>query len=498
MSGSDRTFGALISHDCVCLVEYAAERGGLRVIAHRTENARSGSIGEALGRLSSLLSAVDARAATVALAIEQFGVFHHVMTLPGATDDVLRPVIRREVQRVFGVVDPVIAFARGEPQERREPGRADPRTAPRQLFVAGAPSETIDALSRGIGEPHVNIEIATVVPKAIHSLYEASGGSLEPTAVLVCLEGGPHLSFFLGGRLELAIDPPIALEGERPTVAIMLDQVERGAVYFRQQFRGAAATRFLVAAREGEYDALAAALEERLGARVSPLFTGTTSPEAVVAMGAVLEAERVCPLDLYPHPPTLSDRLAVALRGPNLAVACASVAAVVAVIWASSQVSALAMVRRETAQRQTSVQQAMLAVEPMRQIAQRRADFAHQVQFVRLSSDERATLATALEAMAEEAPPGVRFDSLRVSRVADGWSAAIGGQADGSSAAQAVRNLNTFFNAVRGRLGITSASLDQFDYPASAADSTHARSPVVVIAFRLTFRIARTVAGAGH
>lgn len=490
MSAARRTFGALISHDSVCLVEYATERTGIRVVGEWIDNSPSASIDEALARLRALFVANDVRSGTLSLAVEQFGVFHHVAMLPGAGDDVLRPVIRREIQRVFGVTDPVFAFKRGAQQERREPNRADPKTAPRQVIVAGAPRDTIDALGHGFTEPRIDVEIATVVPKAIHSLYEVRDAGHEPTAVLVCLEGGPHLSFFLNGRLELAIDPPIALEGDRASIAVTLDQVERGAVYFRQQFRGATATRVLLAARAGEYDALAAEIEMRLGVQVSPLFAGTTSPEAVVAMGAVLEARSEEPLDLYPHLPTLSDRAQAFLRGPNLVAGAVAVAAVMAGIWALAQFATLGSTRREAETMRASIRSGLTAVAPMRDIAQRRADFARQVAFVRQSDDERSSLTTTLEAIAQEAPPGVRFDSLRVSRIASGWSAVVGGQATGATSAQSVRNLDTFVNSVRLRRGVSAASLDQFDYPAST-DTTHGASAGVAVMFRLTFQIAR-------
>ncbi|HEY4217836.1 MAG TPA: hypothetical protein VGM67_11910 [Gemmatimonadaceae bacterium] len=498
MSSAKRTFGALVSHDGVCLVEYAVERTGIRVVGEWSESGHSASIGDALERLRGLLSANDVRGGSIALAIDQFGVFHHVMMLPGANDDVLRPVVRREVQRVFGVTDPAFVFTRGGMQERRAPGRADARTAPRQLFVAGASRETVDALASAFPEKRVYVDIATVVPKAIHSLYQASGGGVEPTAVLVCLDGGPHLSFFLDGRLELAIDPPIALEGDRPSPSVIVDQVERGAVYFRQQFRGAEATRLLLATRENEYAELAAAIEQRIGVRVSPLFEGTSSPEAVVAMGAVLEArnEDADALDLYPHPPTIADRAAVLMRGPNLAVSAAVAAAVIAGFWAFSQFTALSTVRRETTALRAAARSSAQAVEPMRQIAERRADFTRQAAFVEQSDAERATLTAALEAIAEEAPVGVHFDSLRVSRSAAGWSGAIDGQTSGATTAQSVRSLETFFNAVRAKPGVSSASLDQFNYPSSGPDTTHAGNQSVGLVFRITFEIARTAAPA--
>src|ERR1043165_3937534 len=109
---------------------------------------------------------------------------------------------------------------------------------------------------------------------------------------------------------------------------MIIDQVERGAVYFRQQFRGASATRILLAARAEEYEQLAADLESRLGARVKPLVGGHASPEAVIAMGAVLESQSAAPLDLYPHPPTVGERVTAALKGPNAVMAAATAAAV--------------------------------------------------------------------------------------------------------------------------------------------------------------------------
>ncbi|HVX37973.1 MAG TPA: hypothetical protein VHB25_00270 [Gemmatimonadaceae bacterium] len=501
MSGGSRAFGALIAHDGVCLVEYETERTGMRVVEQWTDPARAQSIDEALGRLRALIEARGSRQPRVAIAIEQFGVFHHTMTLPGAADDVLLPVVRREVQRVFGVADPVVSFARGGAVERREGARADERTAPRQLFIGGAPRAVADALTSAFRGSDIRVEVATVVPKAIHSLYEATGSSLEPTAVLVCLEGGPHLAFFLEGRLELAIDPPIALEGERHPVPMILDQVERGTVYFRQQFRGAQATRLLLAAPADEFEALASTLESRLGVRVKPLFTGASSPAAIVAMGAVLEARHAAPLDLFPHPPTASQRIARALRGPNAIVAAAASAAMLAALWAASQFWALQSTRRESAALEAGVRQGITQVAPIRDVAQRRADAAKQVEFIRASTRERSTLAAELSEVAGALPAAVRLDSILVSRAKDGWATSIEGTAAGETTADAVRALDLFYSAVRGRSDVSDPNLDQFDYatPTAVGDTAakkQADAPPtsggpVTLQFRMSFTLAR-------
>ncbi|MGH7619588.1 MAG: hypothetical protein ACREPM_20430 [Gemmatimonadaceae bacterium] len=482
-----RTFGALLSHDGVCLVEYRAERAGIRVMEQWTDATRCATIDEALARLVAIVSALHVKKARIAAAVEQFGVFHHVMTLPHADDDVLRPVIAREVQRVFGLTDPVFAFTR---DDSPAPARADGRAAPRQVFIGGAPKDVVDSFAGPLASGRVEIELVTVVAKAMHSLYRASGATHEPTAVLSCLEGGPHLAFFLDGRLELAIDPPIALEGDRGPIPVILDQFERGAVYFRQQFRGATATRLLLAAPAGDYDTLAAALEQRLSIRVSPLFSGSVTPAAVVAMGAVLEARHAAPLDLLPHPPTLTDRVRVALEGPNALVAGMATAAAVAGIWSATQFASLSSLRRERDALRADLRASVPAVEPMRKIAETRADYARRVQFVGASRDERASLTSTMQSIAHETPGGVRFDSLRIVRAASGWTVAVAGAASGTTAAQSVRALDGFYQAVRSRPGVTSASLDQFDYT-PAADSTKRAGAPVVADFHVSFSLSR-------
>ena len=487
MSGP-RTFGALIAHDGVTLVEYRDERTGFRIVEQWHDGGRSASIDEALARLAALVDALGLRRARIALAVEQFGVLHHLMTLPPADDAVVAPIVKREVQRVFGVADPVVAFSRGALHERREPARADERTAPRQVFVAAAPAATVDAL-RVLASRGIEIEIATVVPKALQSLYEATGGSLEATAVLVCLESGPHLAFFLDGRLELAIDPPIALEGDRPTLAMILDQVERGAVYFRQQFRGATAGRALVAARADEYDAIAAALESRLGTRVKPLFTGVQSPEAVVAMGAVMEARSSAPLDLFPHPPTMSDRIGDALRGPNGLVAGAAAAALLAALWGAQQVRGLSSAQRENQAMRAALAAAVPQLDPLRRVALRRADVVKQAAFVRGTLADRERVTRAVARVSAAASDAIVFDSLRVARGAGKWTVGVLGSARGGSAAQAVNALDSFLKAVRSQPDVVSANLDDFDYPAQAPDSMRHGDVSVTIRFHMSLGV---------
>jgi hypothetical protein len=132
----------------------------------------------------------------------------------------------------------------------------------------------------------------------------------------------------------------------------------------------------------------------------------------------------------------------------------------------------------------------------MRQIAERRADFAKEVAYGRDLSEERAALTRSLVAIAAGAPDGIRFDTLRIARSNAGWTASIAGQATGASTARAVRNLDEFYQAVRRNPGVVSATLDQFDYPTpKAEDSTHKVEEPLVLQFRVSFDLARTEDG---
>lgn len=485
---TQRTFGALLSHDTVCLVEYVAEASGVRIVNQWVDRERTELIADAVARLSTLLSALGVEKPRLAITIEQFGVFHHVLTRPSAPDDVLRPIITRESHELFGVDDPVVAFTRGPMHERREGGRADARTAPTQLFVAGAPRHTIGTIRRMLTDDGVDVEIVTVVPKSVHGLYRATGATLEPTAVLVCLESGPHLGFFLGGRLELAIDPPVAVGGGRATVSVILDQLERGAAHLRQRFGDLAATQLFLSAPASEFDAIVSALDDRV--HVSALFAGA-APEAVVAMGAVLEALQAEPLDLYPRAPVVVERARGVVRGPNVGLIGVAAAALIAGIWATTELVSLTLARREADNLRAALAAGSPSLQPMRRTAEQRADFAHSLDFVAATQDERSALANSLKAIAESVPADVRFDSLNVARAASGWTVTIGGESTGASTSQAVNTLDALYQSVRAASGVSTASLDNFDYPAAARRDVARPGSPVVIRFKITLGLAR-------
>jgi Tfp pilus assembly protein PilN len=484
-----RSYAALVDPDGISLIEYRREKAGFRIVEQERDSRHHDTAAEACDRLVELLSAKRFARASLVIAMQHLGSFHHMMTLPGAADDVLRPILQREIQRVFGVSDPAFAFAAGPPVERRTADRADPATAPRMLFIGGMPQGTLETLVEKLALPNLEVRCVTVVPEAIRRASREAVGDGETTAVLVCLASGAHVGFFVSGRLELSLEPPSALAG---ALALdpdtILEQVERGNVYLKQQFRGAEARRLLLAAPANMQESLASQLEERFGFRVQPLMPRIASPEATVAMGAVLEAESEHPLDIYPHPPTLLERARTALRGTQGVATAAATAALVAGLWAALQITSIHNAERDVQSLRNQINTSLPTLAPIRRMVDRRAAYSEQLDIAEQVHGQRAMLAGQLASLASFAPASIHFDSLTVTRTQNGWTVSVAGEAASSSAAESVHALNQFYEALRSGSGVTAPSLDRFDYPArTVADSSAHRGDDVKIQFRVSY-----------
>jgi hypothetical protein len=453
MTPRGRSFAAVIDQDGLALIEYRQDKTGFRVVGSRSDFRRFDSAVAASEALVALLEAERAKRAKLCIAIHGFGTFHHTMVLPTASDDVIRPIVEREVRRVFNTADPHVAISRGPPVERRDAPRTEGGAdqLPRQILVAGAP-RSIVADVRGVLEgAGVSIEILTVIPETLRRVFDALDGSSTTTAMVVCLAGGPHLAFFVAGRLELALEPPIALEGVGAVdPASIVEQFERGVLFLRQQARGATPTRVLLAALPSDFDAIAGALASRFGVRVDPLARSLGSPEEAIAMGAVLESETPTPLDLIDHPPHLGARIRSAVRGPwRFAVPAAGIAAV-ALVWGGIQFGGLFAKRREIEDLRGQVQQGLPALEQIREAVQERALIAQLRETTGMSHGERRRLAAILARLASAAPGTVHFDSLSIVRMSDGWRGSVQGTASATTGAEAVRGITGFIRSVQG------------------------------------------------
>ena len=316
-----RTFAALIDQESVVLLEYRQEETGFRLLDSRRRQQRWASPEDAADGVVALLDEMDAGNATVSVVLQHFGSFFHTLLLPPSGPEISQ-VIQDEIQHAFNIADPVFAFGVGNAERR-------------QLLIGGAPRSVVDAIRSRFVRNHVRVDILTVTPDVFRRLFETLDRSVETTALLVCLGNGPHLAFFVNGRLELAIEPQLTLEGESPLdSAVIVEQLERGAIFLRQQARGAVATRLLLSAPADVYEAMASTIEARTGMDVAPLGRGIGSPESVVAMGAVVAARGTEKLDFFPRPPAFEQRLKRAVSTPTLITTIFLTVAAVAALWA--------------------------------------------------------------------------------------------------------------------------------------------------------------------
>lgn len=448
-----RAFAALLDQDNVAVLEYQEEQGGFRLVDSRERHQRFSAPDDAADAVVELLAELKAKNATVSIVLQHFGSFFHTLVLPPADRDHLRQIIQREVQRSFNITDPAFAFSGGSSVERRDAARAGGQV-PRQTFVAGAPRSVVEAIQARFQKAKVRVEGMTVVPEVFRRLYETLDGSTEATAVLVCLRNGPHVAFFVNGQLELAIEPPLTLEGEAPLdTSVIIDQLERGAIFLRQQARGTVATRLLLAAGAAEYETLASTIEARTGMHVASLGKGIGSPEAVVAMGAAVAARAEEPLDIYPRPPALEERLQGVMTGAGFLTTALLTAAGVAAFWAGMQVMSVRRTSSDLENAQGRVAQTLPALSRARESAQGRERIAGIRSALRTATADRAALVELMDRVSDAPRNGAQLDSLAVTRVADGLKTTLfchAGGATGPAAMGAATALYRHFKALSG------------------------------------------------
>jgi hypothetical protein len=484
-----RTFTALVDQDRVVVLEYRQEKTGFRVIDTRTETRRFATTDDAADVVIQLLKDMRARRPSLSIVLQHFGSFFHTMVLPPAADEHIRPIILREVQRSFNITDAAVAYTTAGSVERRDSPRSGTGLVPRQMLIAGAPHGVIAALHARFTKARIQVEGLTVMPEVFRRLYDALDGSTEATAMLVCLANGPHVAFFVNGRMEMAIDPPLALEGEAPLdSAVIVDQLERGAIFLRQQSRGTVATRLLLAAPAEDYEALSSTIEARTGMRVAPLGRAIGSPEMVVALGAVLAARATDRLDLFPRAPTFDARVRGAVTGPSAVTTIVLTAAAVAAFWAVMQFAVFLRTKQDVVRAQAQVAKALPSIERMRQSAEGRRRIAGIRSILAFSQEERRRIGDLLVSLAESAPAGAQLDSFTVERIGQGWKTTVFGRAAGTSGSAAVNAATGMYHRLQQR----SLKLKNLDFqvssylPRQAADSARGPNPDQLL-FTVTF-----------
>ncbi|MBA3467407.1 MAG: hypothetical protein H0T21_08350, partial [Gemmatimonadaceae bacterium] len=142
MSGNGRVrlFGAFIEPQGIHAVEYEREANGISVLRHLADESRVSGMADGGERLATLIGAGDGSRTSVSAAIRGFGSGYQIMMLPHAAPDILRPIVRRELARLYPDIDnPRVDFVLGGEIDRRRRERADAGAAPLELLAAAVP-----------------------------------------------------------------------------------------------------------------------------------------------------------------------------------------------------------------------------------------------------------------------------------------------------------------------------------------------------------------------
>lgn len=432
---------------------------------------------EAAEHLAGALESAGIARALVSVSLRGFGIGHHSLQLPPASDAVLGPIIEREVRRLEPELrDPIVSWTALPPLDTSA-GDATPQ---RSFFAAAAPPETVQVFEQRLAASGHRLAHLTALPAGMQRLLDQFDSGTGTLATVTPLPDGAFIGFSLNGGFRLIVEPPLAPNAHYETAALA-EEVDLGAVFVRQQFRGMNLDRVvLVGALESLFD-LKPALGERLHVAVKQVEFPGVSPSALAALGAVLDRESPTPLSLG------GDSRSRVPSRPATRLELISMVAVVVLglfgawtlyetVRAMRAESALVSARRQVAQDS-------FVLEPIRATADQRRVVQDALAAVHMVAGDRVGLQGMLAGVAAVAHPPVRLDSLRLVRRESAWRAVVGGRVTGLSNARAVQALHDLYREIPQRLTVDSLRLDELTY----ADDGDGQTGESVVRFRLSF-----------
>lgn len=450
-----RVFSAALSPTGVYLVGCRSTPAGLEVTEYARHTAAYRDSADAARALAGLIEARGGRGARVSVAVSGFGAYHQILSLPPAPREVLLPVIGRELRRLF----PDLYVVEGEPPlveyASLGPIRGEEGKGQRDLLAAAAPRSLIRTVQGQLGARGISITHWTILPQAMQRLYEAFAGGDRVTAVMIMADGSSLLGLFHGGELRLFTEAAYAAENITESV----ERIERGALYVRQQFRGSSLERvMLAAADEEEVEQIAGAVSERLGLELEPFGPGSSTPGALVALGAALDAASGEPLQLLPieaRPAKEQDRWTHWLLAASLAIVLAAGG-----WWAWSGVRAETRAEQRYEEARAALDSREPAYQQAREIVEARRSHAERVRLIGVLLESRRRLPDLLWPIGSSTSQ-VRIDRVRIQAQGSGWAASVEGMATAESAALATSAIDGFFQSLRRELPDAQVSLNR-------------------------------------
>jgi hypothetical protein len=287
--------------------------------------------------------------------------------------------------------------------------------------------------------------------------------------------GWPLLGFFHDRELRL-FSEPLAGPGASAAAAVaaVAEHVERGTIFLRQQFRGAAVSHLYLS--DGTGTDTAEELDEsgtstRLP--VTPFGPPTEPPGAFAALGAALDAAGTDGLNLLPaelRPPSEADRWR---RRTAVASACVLLAA--AGWWGWSARRAEAAARAEIAVLTQELEARRSRFGSVRPIIEERQAHAQRAALIELIAGDRRRLPEVLWPL-QAAAPDVRVRKLQVARQEAGWDVVLGMTAEAPSYEQATDAIMAVTQRLGAELPDSALTTSSVELDPATPDSSEAGS----------------------
>ena len=453
-----RVVGAFVCLRGVFVVECRPRRSGLEVLRSFDAHARIESAQEGVALLARTLQQAGIRKADVALAARGFGITPHVLTFPPAPENVLDTIIDREMRRLEpALTDPVIGWTR-LPRDTDAGDGAETVDVLAATIARDVAQEFADAVARAGHE----LTHLTALQVSMHRLADEFVSGSETRALMALLPDGPYIGFSVGGAVRLVIDPPVPPGDPLPDAAAFAEEADLGAVFVRQQFRGATIANASVIASNESWPDVESALGARLGVPVARLAVADLGPGGTAAFGALIDQRSEHPVALAGRAVT---RRAQARPALQLAAAGVVALAMLLAVWTLGQ----ALVARQTSNAldaaRRRINQESFAIEPVAETAARRRLVRDALAALRVVEQDRSALQQGIASIAAAVPAGIHVDSITLVRSDSGWRAAIGGSVAAATSGAAVRALSDFYRELPRRTPVESLSLKSISYP---------------------------------
>ena len=416
---------------------------------------------EAAEHLVSLLASAGIARASVSIAVRGFGVAHHSLQLPPASDALLGPVIEREMRRLEPQLgECAIQWTSLPPVESGLTG--SPVSPPqRSIFATAAPHDAVTAFEQRLYHAGHRLEHLTSLPVAVQRLLEQFDSGTGTIATVLPLPDGAYIAFTLSGGVRLVVDPPLPQDQVHESAALV-EEIDLATTFVRQQFRGAGIDRVVLIGARPSLTELKATIGERLRIPAKQIEAETLTPVGFVALGAVLDAQAADPQSLGG-----ASRAKVVSRALSRLETASLVAVFVLALvgfWTMAETVRTVRAGRALQSALHRIEQDDFGLAAVRQTAAQRRLVSHAWHAVRLAASDRVEIQSALAGVASVSRPPARVDTLRLQWSHGSWRAMLVGAVAGTSNARAVQALHDLYRELPQRIAIDSLRLDRLTY----------------------------------